>query len=143
MPLDTHHYSVTRLLDVNFNRLKEGIRVIEDIFRFIYNDENIVYRLKVIRHKVKFNYINEIICSRDIINDMAKESIDSEMQRDNIEAVLHANFYRVCESARVLEECLKIESYKKYAQSDDFKQIRYEIYDIHATVCKNAYKSIK
>ncbi len=28
-----------RLIDANLNRLREGIRVVEDIFRYVYNDK--------------------------------------------------------------------------------------------------------
>ena len=31
--------SLYRVIDANLNRLKEGIRVIEDIFRYIYNNK--------------------------------------------------------------------------------------------------------
>lgn len=35
-----------RLIDANLNRLREGLRVIEDIFRYIYNDKENASRLK-------------------------------------------------------------------------------------------------
>lgn len=131
---NTQVHSVLRILDANLNRLIEGLRVIEDICRYMYDDEENVKRLKTIRHKARLNHINEILQSRDIKNDRGKISIDSETKRDNIQAILHANFHRVCESARVLEECLKLDETKKYATSELFKAIRYEIYEIHVNV---------
>ncbi|RDU62845.1 thiamine-phosphate pyrophosphorylase [Helicobacter didelphidarum] len=119
------------MIDANLNRLKEGIRVIEDIFRFIYNDKEIAYQLKKLRHLAIIDNYNEILQSRDIINDIAKESIATEIYREDIGAILHANFCRICESARVLEECLKLENYVRYGKSETFKQIRYEAYNLH------------
>jgi len=34
-----------RLLDANLNRLREGIRVVEDIYRYIFNDKTTSSRL--------------------------------------------------------------------------------------------------
>lgn len=39
-----------RLIDANLNRLREGIRVVEDIFRYIYNNKEISTKLKSLRH---------------------------------------------------------------------------------------------
>ena len=39
-----------RLIDANLNRLREGIRVVEDIFRYIYNNKQISTKLKSLRH---------------------------------------------------------------------------------------------
>ncbi len=44
-----------RLVDANLNRLKEGIRVIEDINRYIYDDQNITSKLKSLRHLAKID----------------------------------------------------------------------------------------
>lgn len=129
--LSDNQYLVHRMIDANLNRLKEGIRVIEDIFRFIYNDKEIAYQLKKLRHLAIIDNYNEILQSRDIINDIAKESIATEIYREDIGAILHANFCRICESARVLEECLKLENYVRYGKSETFKQIRYEAYNLH------------
>ena len=39
-----------RIIDANLNRLREGIRVVEDIFRYIYNDKELSTKLKNLRH---------------------------------------------------------------------------------------------
>ena len=39
-----------RLIDANLNRLREGIRVVEDIFRYVYNDKQTALKLKELRH---------------------------------------------------------------------------------------------
>lgn len=114
-----------RLIDANLNRLKEGVRVIEDIARYLNDDSSLASKLKNIRHECKIDNYKDIIKSRDSINDVLKASTISEMQRENIDSILIANYKRTQESARVLEEIFKI---LDPIMSDKFKKIRYELY---------------
>ncbi|KIM04245.1 MAG: thiamine-phosphate pyrophosphorylase [Sulfurovum sp. AS07-7] len=116
-----------RLVDANLNRLKEGIRVIEDIARYLNDDASLASKLKNIRHKCKIDNYANIIKSRDSVNDVLKTSTSSEMQRSDINSILIANYKRTQESARVLEEIFKIFD---PMLSDRFKKIRYELYTL-------------
>ncbi len=116
-----------RLIDANLNRLKEGVRVIEDIARYLNDDTLLASKLKNIRHECKINNYVDIIKSRDSINDVLKDSTISEMQRADIDSILIANYKRTQESARVLEEVFKI---LDPVMSDKFKKIRYELYTL-------------
>lgn len=116
-----------RLIDANLNRLKEGVRVIEDIARYLNDDTLLASKLKNIRHECKINNYVDIIKSRDSINDVLKDSTISEMQRADIDSILIANYKRTQESARVLEEVFKI---LDPAMSNKFKNIRYELYTL-------------
>ena len=122
-----------RLLDANLNRLREGIRVVEDIFRYIYNDKQTSSKLKSLRHLSRLaNYI-ELLENRDIKNDVLKTSTKSEQSREDLSSILIANFKRVQESSRVLEEFTKLISTK---DSENFKYIRYELYDLEKEILK-------
>jgi len=114
-----------RLIDANLNRLKEGIRVIEDINRYLYDNKNIASKLKSLRHMAKVDNYTQLLSFRDIQNDVLKATIESEMEREDIEGLLLANYKRAQEAARVLEESFKVIEPKK---SDTFKTIRYELY---------------
>ena len=116
-----------RLIDANLNRLREGIRVVEDIFRYIYNDKQISSKLKSLRHLSRLENYTELLDSRDIKNDVLKTSIKSEQLRGNLDSILIANFKRAQESSRVLEEFSKLISTK---DSENFKYIRYELYNL-------------
>jgi len=116
-----------RLIDANLNRLREGIRVVEDIFRYAYNDKKTAKRLKELRHQSRINLYNELLDSRDIKNDVLKKSTSSEQKRENLKSILIANFKRAQESARVLEELTKL---LEIDVSEVFKEIRYELYDL-------------
>ena len=120
-----------RLLDANLNRLREGIRVIEDIYRYIYDDKQTSTKLKNLRHLVRLENYNKLLSSRDIKNDILRQSTSSEQNRDNLTSILIANFKRAQESSRVLEEFTKLISIK---ESEKFKSIRYELYDLEKAI---------
>ncbi len=122
-----------RLIDANLNRLREGIRVVEDIFRYVYNDKHIASKLKTLRHQSRINGYKELLDSRDIINDCLKQTTKSESSRENLYSILIANFKRAQESSRVLEEFTKLEPNNN---SEVFKNIRYELYDLEKALIK-------
>ena len=119
--------STLRLIDANLNRLREGIRVVEDIFRFIFDDKTTSTKLKDLRHKSRLPNYDKLLQNRDIINDVLKTTTKSENDREDLNSILIANFKRAQESARVLEEFVKLED---SLEDNVFKHIRYELYDI-------------
>lgn len=116
-----------RVCDANLNRLKEGIRVIEDIARYIYDDTSLASRLKALRHQSNVDDLQHFLSSRDSVNDVLRPTIASEMERDSLESIIIANYKRAQESSRVLEEMYKIID---PALSEDFKTIRYALYTL-------------
>lgn len=127
---------IFRILDANLNRLREGIRVLEDLFRFLYDDQHFASRLKEIRHLSRMEGYDKLLQSRDIINDCLRETTASEASRENIDSILLSNFKRTQESARVLEESVKLLDSR---ESEKFKQIRYTLYDLE----KEAFTKIQ
>jgi len=128
-----------RLIDANLNRLREGIRVVEDIFRYIYNDKQTALKLKELRHLSRIDIYTQMLETRDVENDVLRGSLKSEQNRDNLYSILIANFKRAQESARVLEEFCKLISIK---DSETFKYIRYELYSLE-TVLTNITSNSK
>ncbi len=128
-----------RLIDANLNRLREGIRVVEDVFRYIYNDKQTALKLKNLRHLSRIDIYTKMLETRDVKNDVLRESIKSEQNRDNLYSILIANFKRAQESARVLEEFSKLISIE---DSENFKYIRYELYTLE-TVLTNITSNSK
>lgn len=120
-----------RLLDANLNRLREGIRVVEDIFRYIYSDKQTSSKLKSLRHKSRIEQYDKLLDSRDIIGDVLKDTTTSELNREDLKSILISNFKRAEESARVLEEFTKLISAK---DSANFKNIRYDLYDLEKRI---------
>lgn len=133
--MTNHHL---RLLDANLNRLREGIRVVEDIFRYIYNDKQTASKLKNLRHLSRIDIYSELLDSRDIVNDVLKKSTSSEQSREDLNSILIANFKRAQESSRVIEEFGKLISNEV---SENFKHIRYELYDLEKVLTKTTSNS--
>ncbi|CAA6802735.1 MAG: Thiamine phosphate synthase [uncultured Campylobacterales bacterium] len=121
--------SIYRVIDANLNRLKEGLRVIEDIQRYIFNDKKNSKKLKELRHlssSIDIEY-SKLLEFRDTNSDVLKATTKSEASRTDLKSIQIANFKRVQESARVLEEILKLIDVN---QAEIFKTIRYEAYNI-------------
>ncbi len=125
---------ILRLIDANANRTKEGLRVLEDIARFIADDKKLTSSLKKIRHEIT-NCLREnsnvsifsTLKHRHARRDVGKKTMFSEKKRENICDIFMANSQRVKESIRVLEEFFKLFDTKTSAR---FKTLRYKVYDL-------------
>lgn len=120
-----------RVIDANLNRLKEGIRVVEDIMRYKNNDKTLSHKLKNLRHIANVQESLELLKYRDSINDVLRQTVKSEMNRTDLTDIILANFKRAQESARVLEELYKLHSAE---YSENFKHIRYELYTLEKEI---------
>lgn len=110
-----------RIIDANLNRAAEGLRVIEEIARFILSDTELSARLKTIRHELqKFFDVeyDNLLDSRDTLNDVGCNIINPD-KKESLDSIFKANFKRVEEAFRVLNQ---------YASLDD--SYRYRIYTI-------------
>lgn len=134
--MKTNHLSPEffRVIDANLNRLKEGIRVVEDIMRYRDNNKNLASKLKQLRHKARVDNLDELLQNRDSINDVLRPTTKSELNRTDIKSVLTANFKRAQESSRVLEELYKLYD---ITDSETFKYIRYELYNLEKEIILN------
>ena len=120
-----------RVVDANYNRAKEGLRVCEDIARFVFDDKSLTKRFKRARHglfqAVKPFGFKEIVAARDIMKDVGRGTLDSESSRSSVGDLLYANSQRVKESLRVLEEFAKLVDIKT---AERLKRLRYALYDL-------------
>ena len=120
-----------RVMDANLNRLREGIRVVEDILRYKENNKQLASKLKQLRHFAQTPETKELLAYRDSVNDVLKPSTSSEQKRESLESIIIANLKRAQESARVLEELYKLKSIEL---SEKFKTIRYELYALEKEI---------
>lgn len=144
-------HSELRILDANLNRLREGIRVIEDILRYGFDEKALALELKNLRHSCKLQNsplanLQSLLDSRDSQNDVLKTSIKQEQNREDLKSVVVANFKRAQESARVLEEILKLQGANEGEsegenESENFKTIRYSLYTLEKRVFDSYFKS--
>jgi len=122
-----------RILDANLNRVSEGIRVIEDIFRFRYENSDVNESLRHIRHCVRDSsrmLTPLLLNNRQADSDPGVSiSMNSQIdQRTNHNDMLLANFKRVQEGLRTIEETLK--SMEKYEIAKQYERIRFQTYTI-------------
>ena len=133
-PLEEYTSKIERLIDANLNRLKEGLRVVEDVCRYIHNDTLLTPQIKTLRHQLQSAYSKERLKYRDIEGDTQKSSRKSELTRTSLDDIVIANFSRSQESARVLEELFKLQNIEL---SELFKQLRYQLYGIEKLYFKH------
>lgn len=125
--------SVWRIIDAAWNRLREGLRVVEDYTRFVRDDSELTRELKQVRHNltaaVEESFDREhLLSSRDTVHDVGTSiSTDREQARASLSDVVRANMSRVQESLRTLEEFSKLVS---ATSSRAFESARYQTYTI-------------
>jgi thiamine-phosphate pyrophosphorylase len=108
-------YLFYRLLDANFNRGREGLRVVEETARFILNNFELTNRLKNLRHELS-RLQEELpggykaqLKSRQAYTDVGADfpSESKDTKRNYLHLVI-ANFKRIQEALRVIEEYIKL-----------------------------------
>lgn len=125
---------VLRVLDANANRCREGLRVVEDIARFMKGKPREAAYAKRLRHRVTAGMlklgpgVKTLLKERDAQNDSGRESRGlSERYRGNTGEILISNLHRVQESLRVLEEFGKLISLRS---ARIFKEARFKAYTL-------------
>ncbi|MDN5276662.1 MAG: thiamine-phosphate pyrophosphorylase [Clostridiales bacterium] len=122
-----------RIIDANINRASEGIRVLEDIARFYYNNASLTEKLKRLRHEIRKNiteYLPQCISERNALGDVGLP-VSSSLNVDGknkLFEVIAANFKRCQEALRVIEENLKLLG--KYQLSKLYERLRFECYTL-------------
>lgn len=133
-----------RIIDANANRCSEGLRVLEEIVRFVLEDEELVREFKELRHRVREAaraFSENLSLFRDIERDPGRNfSTKSELSRSGLYEVARSNFSRVAEGLRVIEEFGKLID-KRGAEF--FKDLRFTLYRLEQTFFKEADTSIR
>lgn len=129
---------ILRIIDANLNRSLEGIRVVEDLFRFVYNDKERYLLLRRVRHKLTKifkKYYIELLAHRESKTDVGRGAEESKYE--DIDEVLSANLHRVMESLRVLEEMSKLVCIENVK---NIKDLRYTVYEIERVITEKNKK---
>ena len=123
-----------RLIDANINRLSEGLRLLEDVARFILEDASLTSDLKSLRHELSAGQQHlELLWARDSAGDIgAFAETPQEARRADIASIVTANARRAQESLRALEEMAKLP--EAMLDPSPFKRARFALYDIERTM---------
>ncbi|MBC5795246.1 MAG: thiamine phosphate synthase [Sphaerospermopsis sp.] len=123
---------VYRILDANLDRAREGLRIIEEWCRFGLNDAQLAEDCKHLRQEVSKWHTAQIRAARDTPGDIGTDlTHPQEEQRSSITSLLQANFCRIQEALRVLEEYGKLHDAE---MGKTFKQMRYQVYTLESTL---------
>jgi len=123
---------IYRILDANFNRAREALRVVEDCGRFALNDPVVTATAKTMRSDLAEIYtampVLEMLTSRDTQGDLGTElTSPTERQRANLHDVAAAALKRLTEALRTIEEYSKVISPH---QTQRIERIRYSAYTL-------------
>ncbi|MEA5550537.1 thiamine phosphate synthase [Anabaena cylindrica UHCC 0172] len=123
---------VYRILDANLDRAREGLRIIEEWCRFGLNDAHLAGECKRLRQEVGNWHTAQMRAARDTPGDPGTDlTHPQEEQRSSITSLLQANFCRVQEALRVLEEYGKLYDPN---MGSTFKQMRYQVYTLESNL---------
>ncbi len=127
-----------RILDANVNRAAEGIRVVEDICRFDYEDEKLTKKLRDVRHKIRKNLKemdSKLLRHRDSAHDIGKKITKQSKidKKDDTSQIITANFKRALEAIRVIEEISKTVG-DMYDTGKEYEALRYKLYYLEKEV---------
>ncbi len=127
-------------MDANLNRSKEGLRVCEEVARFILADQKLSALYKKIRHEIDFlaKKVSSpalLLSQRNSQKDVGRLNSHGELMRHNCQDIFWSNMQRTKESLRVLEEFSKVIN---VAAAKGFKKLRYQVYEIE----KSSFKKI-
>ena len=121
---------ILRIIDANVNRISEGLRVLEDIARFVVEDVELSRQLKTIRHQLNSSVEKiglHVIGTRDAIGDVGA-NFDVIHDHRDLSSIIRANAKRAQEGLRVLEELSKLRDLKALLSSTLLKESRYKVY---------------
>jgi thiamine-phosphate pyrophosphorylase len=135
-PSGREEVRVLRVLDASGNRAREGLRVVEDYVRFVLDDRHLTEQLKRLRHDLAGLLdrlsLDQRLRARETESDVGTALwTPAERRRESAAAVLTANFTRLQEALRSLEEFGKIIDADLAA---GIQQLRYRCYTLQRGV---------
>lgn len=120
-----------RIIDANGNRAAEGLRVLEDVARFLLDDAVWAESAKRLRHAVRTAIPADAIAARDTAGDVGTAiTAPGAMERARTADLIRANAARVAEALRTAEEALKLAGLGSAAAA--LEQARYASYQLEA-----------
>ncbi len=124
---------VLRVMDANVDRCQEGLRVLEDVARFVLNDGELTARLRDLRHGVAHAVQAldmEMLAARRAQVDVGAGPGGIEEGRQDLQQLVRANAKRVEEALRVLEEFVRLQELSESVDVAPFKSARFAAYEV-------------
>lgn len=130
--MEREHHRIYRILDADCNRAVEGLRVLEEVARFIFDHRELTQAFKELRHDLA--RVAEgipggraaLVAARDAARDVGAGYSPQENRADLWDLVV-ANARRVQEALRALEEFVKL---VEPQAASGFKEMRFRSYTL-------------
>lgn len=124
---------ILRVLDANVDRSQEGIRILEDVARFVLNDATLATRLRDLRHGIAqavSGLDRAMLDARRAAEDVGASPGLMEEGRQDLEQLVRANSKRAQEALRVLEEFARLQELPHPLDVESFKRGRFAVYEL-------------
>ncbi|MCX6000784.1 MAG: thiamine phosphate synthase, partial [Chloroflexi bacterium] len=137
-----------RVVDANLDRLREGLRVLADVARFVLDDAELSRQLKSLRHQAAAQFRSlepQLLAARRAAEDGGPSLTPgiSAKHRD-LGDLVRANAGRAEESLRVLEECARLAGSKpRTASPAKLESIRFQVYEIEKKLVSRVMRQEK
>ena len=121
-----------RILDANLNRAREGMRVCEEVARFLLNDAALTRRCQRVRYRFRSAAAAvprlKLLEARDSLRDVGRPALRGKSSSHRFSTdLVSANAQRAQEALRVLEEFYRFYSVR---QSKAWGTLRFQVYSI-------------
>jgi len=128
--------AVYRIIDANFNRAREAIRVIEEFCRFALNSDSLTERAKQLRHELSAAIgkidAGRLISCRDTLTDVGVgKTVDKQLVRSNLRDCFTASCKRLTEALRALAEMAQTQD-KSVAET--IEKLRFAAYGLERDI---------
>jgi thiamine-phosphate pyrophosphorylase len=125
-----------RIIDANFNRAREALRVIEEYCRFVLNSALLTSRAKQLRHELCATISGldsgRLISGRDAFGDVgAGRTIEQQFERVGLTDVFTAACKRLSEALRAIAEVAQIEN---RCLAQDIEKLRFTAYTLEKDI---------
>jgi thiamine-phosphate pyrophosphorylase len=128
--------SVYRIIDANFNRAREAVRVIEEFCRFALNSAPLTARAKQLRHEISASLspldAGRLIAARDTDGDVGiGKTVEGQLRRANLNDSFTAACKRLTEALRTLAEMTQT---LNPSVADTLEKLRFSAYALEKDI---------
>jgi len=125
-----------RIIDANFNRAREAIRVVEEYCRFVLNCASLSERAKQLRHELSTAIgqldAGRLLAGRDTLGDVGVgQQVAGQLERVTLKDCFTAGAKRLTEALRALAETVQTEN---NAVAKAIEQLRYQAYTLEKDI---------
>ncbi|OHB50053.1 MAG: thiamine-phosphate diphosphorylase [Planctomycetes bacterium GWF2_41_51] len=137
--------AIYRIVDANYNRAREGLRIAEEFCRFALDNEQLATECKQCRHRLSSAVskldTQKLISSRDTENDVGcGVQIAEQMKRESLEDCVTAGLARTTEALRAISEAVSVINSEL---AGEFEKLRYDCYTLEKNISIYGFPAVK